>query len=100
MRHAVERMRAETLADPAPAPFGPDPALPKEVFAAFQRAAEQLGGSGVAMKPKQAEDRASAAADDVETLVRRDEVVGELLRHGLRVHEHGIVTQALRDHRQ
>ena len=60
---------AEALPDPASAAFRSEPALRHQVFAAFHRAPEHVGGLRVAIKPQQAEYRAGAAADDVELLV-------------------------------
>src|SRR6185437_4922682 len=75
MRHAVERLRAETLPEPATSALAPDPALLHQMLAALYRAPQGVVGCAVAIKPEQAENGAGAAADGVQLLVRRDHLV-------------------------
>ncbi len=97
MRHAVERSLAAALPEPAPAVVS-DAGLRQQVIAALGRAGEHVGGWTVAVKPQQTEDAPGAAADHVELLVRRDQVVAEQLRRRMRVREQVVVAQALRHH--
>lgn len=99
MRHAVERLLAAALAEPGSALL-PDAALRQQVIAAFARAIEHIAGWTIAMKPQQAEDAPGTAADHIELLVRRDQVVTEQVRRRMRVGEQVIVRQTLRHHRE
>ena len=53
--------------------------LGKQVIAALYRPGEHLSRRTVAVKPQQTKDSAGATADDVELLVRRNQVVAEQL---------------------
>ena len=95
MRHAVERLQAAALPEPASAVCRPT-GLSEQVLAALHGAREHVGGQAVAIKPQQAEDGAGAAADHVELLVRRNQIVAEQLRRRVRVCEQIVVVQAFR----
>ena len=100
VRHAIEPARSGALPDPGPLPFRPEPRLAQQVLAALHCPAQHVVGSGVAIKPQHGEDRAGAAADDVQLLVGRDEVVGEQFRRLPCIRELVVVVQACRHHRQ
>ena len=89
-------MRSGALPDPGAAALRPQPRRGKQMFAALHRPPQHGIGSGIAIKPQQAEYRAGAAADDVELLIRSDEIVAEQFGCDLRIGEHGIIVQAFR----
>ncbi len=88
VRHAVNPCASACAPRPWPIqlrrPSRPDAALRQQMLAAFDRALRAPSGEpAVAIKPQQAEDRAGAAAHDVELLVRGDQFVGEQPRRRL-----------------
>lgn len=70
------------------------------MLAALGRALERFVRPGVAIKPKQRENRARGAGRDVELPVGRDEVVGEQARRCERVGEQRVVAETFRHLRQ
>lgn len=100
MRHAVKGVRTLPRSGPVPAANRPNPALTEKVFAALGRAPQDIVGSGLAIKPKQAEDRTGAAAHNIQPFVRRDEIVGDELSRDMCVREQAIVTKTFRYHGQ
>ena len=87
---------ARALSEPGAASLGSEPRLRQKMVAALCRAGEHAAGFGVAIKPKQREDRAGAAAHHVELPVRGNELVGKELRRRIRIGEKLGVVKALR----
>ncbi len=93
MRHPVQALRAEALPDPASAPVRADPVLAQQMLAAPHGPHQHIVGPGVAVQAKQRQNGAGAAADHVEPLVGRDQVVGDELRSGMGVREQAVVAE-------
>src|SRR5262245_35262198 len=77
VRHAVQRVFARALTDPAAAAFRPKPGVRKQMLSTSDRSIENFGRVGVAIKTKQSEYAAGAPADRIQLSVRRDQFVGE-----------------------
>ena len=97
--HAIERA-VGTGWHPASPTRRPGALLGEQMPPAVGRPLECVAGPGLAIQPKQTQDGAGTAAQDVELAICRDDVLGDQLRRGVSIEERLVVVEQRRDDRE